>query len=113
MRIGGKDEAGRQAVDEIEHSDFRLDADLVITALGFEPEDLPALFKAPELKLTKRGTIEIARGSFETRIPGVYAAGDIVRGASLVVWAISDGRKSAAEISTRLATAATTLLAAE
>ncbi|MEK7266903.1 MAG: NAD(P)-dependent oxidoreductase, partial [Pseudomonadota bacterium] len=52
-------------------------------------------------------------GSLETRIPGVFAAGDIVRGASLVVWAIVDGRKAAAEIIERLATTATTLLAAE
>ena len=113
MRLGGKDDAGRQAVEEISGSDFRLDADLVITALGFEPEDLPALFGAPQLKVTKRGTIETRRGSLESRLPGVFAAGDIVRGASLVVWAIVDGRKAAAEIVASLRTTATTRLAAE
>ncbi len=113
MTIGEMDPSGRQSVEPVSGSDFRRDADLVIKALGFEPEDLPALFDAPALKLTSRGTIETARGSLESRIPGVYAAGDIVRGASLVVWAIVDGRKAAAEIASRLSAAATTLLAAE
>lgn len=113
MRVGEKDQSGRQSVCEIEGSEFQVDADLVIKALGFEPEDLPSLFGAPALKATRRGTIETARGSLETRIPGVFAAGDIVRGASLVVWAIVDGRKAAVEIIERLTTAASTLLAAE
>ncbi|NWG92870.1 MAG: NAD(P)-dependent oxidoreductase [Parvularculaceae bacterium] len=113
MRAGQRDASGRRSVEEVPGADFRLDADLFVKALGFEPEDVPALFGAPALKLTTRGTIETARGSLETRIPGVYAAGDIVRGASLVVWAIADGRKAAAEISARLATPAPTLLAAE
>ena len=113
MRIGEMDASGRQSVEEIAGSDFHLDADMVIKALGFEPEDLPSAFGEPALKVTRRGTLETARGSLETRLPGVYAAGDIVRGASLVVWAIADGRKAAAEITERLATAATTLLAAE
>lgn len=113
MRVGEKDQSGRQSVCEIEGSEFQVDADLVIKALGFEPEDLPSLFGAPALKATRRGTIETARGSLETRIPGVFAAGDIVRGASLVVWAIVDGRKAAAEIIERLTAAVSTLLAAE
>ncbi|MFZ5617938.1 MAG: NAD(P)-dependent oxidoreductase [Pseudomonadota bacterium] len=113
MRVGAMDASGRQSVEKIAGSEFRLDADLVVKALGFEPEDLPTLFNAPQLKTTKRGTIETRRGSLETRIPGVYAAGDIVRGASLVVWAIVDGRKAATEIIASLTTTATTLLAAE
>jgi glutamate synthase (NADPH/NADH) small chain len=111
MRAGRRDSSGRSSVEEIPGSDFRLEADLVVKALGFEPENIPALFGAPGLKLTKRGTIETMPGSLETRISGVFAAGDIVRGASLVVWAIVDGRRAAAEIAARLATA--TLLAAE
>ena len=113
MRVGTRDLSGRRAVDEIEGSEFRLDADLVVKALGFEPEDLPALFGDAALKLTRRGTIETASASLETHIPGVYAAGDIVRGASLVVWAIVDGRNAAAEIAMKLATSPTALLAAE
>jgi glutamate synthase (NADPH/NADH) small chain len=113
MQIGEKDASGRRSVEEIPGSQFRLDADLVIKALGFEPEDLPVLFGAPQLKVTRRGTLDVRPGTLETRLPGVYAAGDIVRGASLVVWAIVDGRKAAAEIAERLLTAKATLLAAE
>jgi len=113
MRFGEKDASGRHSVDKIDGSEFRLDADLVIKALGFEPEDLPDLFGAPGLKVTRRGTLETARGSLATRLPGVFAAGDIVRGASLVVWAIADGRRAATEITELLATAATARLAAE
>ena len=113
MRVGEKDASGRRSVEAIEGAEFRLDADLVIKALGFEPEDLPALFGAPQLNATRRGTLATRPGSLETALPGVFAAGDIVRGASLVVWAIVDGRKAAAEIIERVATASTTLLAAE
>ncbi len=112
-QVGARDATGRQAVSEIPGSAFSLEADLVIKALGFEAEDLPTLFGAPQLKVTRRGTIETRKGSLETRMPGVYAAGDIVRGASLVVWAIVDGRKAADDIMSSLRTTATTLLAAE
>ncbi|MCB2112563.1 MAG: NAD(P)-dependent oxidoreductase [Parvularculaceae bacterium] len=113
MRIGNRDASGRLAVEPIENYVFRLDADLVIKALGFEAEDLPALFGAPELKFTKRGAIATRTNSLETNISGVFAAGDIVRGASLVVWAIADGRRAAAEIITRLSSKTSALLAAE
>ncbi|NCY26711.1 MAG: NAD(P)-dependent oxidoreductase, partial [Alphaproteobacteria bacterium] len=67
-----------------------------IKALGFDAEDLPTLFAASELAVSKYGTVAINPATFETNLPGVYAAGDIVRGASLVVWAIRDGRDAAA-----------------
>ena len=79
----------------IDGSDYVEEADLVIKALGFEPEDIPALFGQPELEVTRWGTIKAKFGSGETALPGVYAVGDIVRGASLVVWAIRDGRDCA------------------
>ncbi|MCB2096343.1 MAG: FAD-dependent oxidoreductase, partial [Parvularculaceae bacterium] len=113
MSIGPKDASGRRSVDPVEGSEFRLNADLIIKALGFEAEDLPVMFNAPQLKFSKRGVVETRPGSLETSIPGVFAAGDIVRGASLVVWAIVDGRKAAAEIIERVSTTSTTLLAAE
>tara|TARA_B000000441_G_C21667794_1_gene305379 strand:+ start:235 stop:495 length:261 start_codon:yes stop_codon:yes gene_type:complete len=69
---------------------------MVIKALGFDPEDLPNLFDSKELKVTKWGTIKTDFDTMETNIKGVFAAGDIVRGASLVVWAIKDGREAAA-----------------
>ncbi|MBN8908148.1 MAG: FAD-dependent oxidoreductase, partial [Rhodospirillales bacterium] len=98
MHLGLPDSSGRQAVEPIEGSSFTLKADLVIKALGFDPEDLPAMFEEPALTVSRWGTLRVDHRSFETSLPGVFAAGDIVRGASLVVWAIRDGRDAAAQI---------------
>jgi glutamate synthase (NADPH/NADH) small chain len=95
MRLGAPDATGRQTPEIIEGADYVEPADLVIQALGFEPEDLPTLWGVPELKVTRWGTIKADFRTHETNLPGVYAAGDIVRGASLVVWAIRDGREAA------------------
>lgn len=95
MRLGVADASGRQAPIAIENSQFTLKADLVIKALGFDPEDVPALFAQPELKVSRWGTIEVDNRTMMTNLDGVFAAGDIVRGASLVVWAIRDGRDAA------------------
>jgi glutamate synthase (NADPH/NADH) small chain len=98
MRLGAPDATGRQSPEVIEGADYVEPADLVIQALGFEPEDLPTLWGAPELKVTRWGTIKADFRTHETSLPGVYAVGDIVRGASLVVWAIRDGREAAEAI---------------
>ncbi len=98
MRLGAPDATGRQAPEVIEGADYVEDADLVIMALGFEPEDLPTMWGQPELAVTRWGTIKAEFGSGATEMPGVYAVGDIVRGASLVVWAIRDGRDCAEAI---------------
>ncbi|MEL6518674.1 MAG: NAD(P)-dependent oxidoreductase [Pseudomonadota bacterium] len=95
MRLGAPDATGRQSPEEIEGADYTEDADLVIQALGFEPEDLPTLWDVPELEVTRWGTIKADFKTHATAMDGVYAAGDIVRGASLVVWAIRDGREAA------------------
>jgi glutamate synthase (NADPH) small chain len=92
MRLGAPDASGRRAPEPDPGSDFTLDADLVIKALGFDAEDLPALFNAPELGVNRWGTVRVDARSMMTSLDGVFAAGDIVRGASLVVWAIRDGR---------------------
>ncbi len=92
MRLGAPDASGRRAPEADPDGDFTLDADLVITALGFEPEYLPALFGATELSVTRWGTLRADPVTGMTNLPGVFAVGDIVRGASLVVWAIKDGR---------------------
>ncbi|SNT68233.1 glutamate synthase (NADPH) small subunit [Amphiplicatus metriothermophilus] len=116
MRLGAPDASGRSAPEEIPDGGFELEADLVVKALGFEPEDLPRLFGEPALAVTRRGTLKVDPATLETALPGVYAAGDIVRGASLVVWAIRDGRVAAAAIAERLgarATATPALVAAE
>jgi len=98
MRLGAPDVSGRRMPELIEGADYREPADLVIKALGFEPEDLVRLWGVEGLEVNRWGTIKAAFGSGETSLPGVYAAGDIVRGASLVVWGIRDGRDCAAAI---------------
>lgn len=103
MRLGAPDATGRQVPEVIEGADYVEPADLVIQALGFEPEDLPTLWGVPELKVTRWGTIKADFRTHATAIPGVYAVGDIVRGASLVVWAIRDGREAAEAILSYLA----------
>jgi glutamate synthase (NADPH/NADH) small chain len=98
MKLGEPDATGRQMPEEIPGADYVEPADLVIKALGFEPEPLPSLWGVPELEVTRWGTIKANFRTHETNLPGVYAAGDIVRGASLVVWAIRDGREAAEAI---------------
>ena len=95
MRLGAPDATGRQAPEVIEGADYVEEADLVIKALGFEPEDLPTLWDTPELSVNRWGTIKAAYTTGQTELDDVYAVGDIVRGASLVVWAIRDGREAA------------------
>ena len=93
MRLGQKDASGRQSPEAIEGAEFDVEADLVIKALGFSPEDMKVM--SEELTTTRWGTVRVNPLTFETNLPGVYAAGDIVRGASLVVWAIREGRDAA------------------
>ena len=102
MRLGQPDATGRQVPEVIEGADYVEEADLVIKALGFEPEDLPALWNEPELEVTRWGTVKANFRTHETPMEGVYAVGDIVRGASLVVWAIRDGREAAEAILEKL-----------
>ena len=98
MKLDKADSSGRKTPIPILNSNFEIKADLVIKALGFDPEDLPQLFNDKNLLVSKWGTIKINLKSMETNIPRIFAAGDIVRGASLVVWAIRDGRDAAIEI---------------
>jgi glutamate synthase (NADPH/NADH) small chain len=95
MKLGAPDVTGRQSPEPIPNSSFDMPCDLAIMALGFEPEDLPIMFDAPELRITRWGTVTVDHSTMMTNLPGVFAAGDIVRGASLVVWAIRDGRDAA------------------
>ncbi len=92
MKLGDPDDSGRKKPVLIENSLFNIKVDMAIKALGFDPEDIPYLFEEEKLKITRWGTLKIDFDTMETSIPGVFAAGDIVRGASLVVWAIRDGR---------------------
>ena len=103
MRLGAPDVSGRQSPEVIEGADYNEAADLVIKALGFEAEDLPTLWDSPELPVTRWGTVKAEYETGATELEGVYAIGDIVRGASLVVWAIRDGRDCADAILTKFA----------
>ena len=98
MKLGKADSSGRKKPEPVSNSEFEIKVDMVIKALGFDPEDLPRLFESPDLFISKWGTIKINLKTMETNIPSVFAAGDIVRGASLVVWAIRDGRDATASI---------------
>ena len=98
IELGKPDESGRSKPEIKENSQFNLKADMVIKALGFDPENLPKLFGSEDLQVSRWGTIKTNFDTMETNLTGVFAAGDIVRGASLVVWAIKDGRDVAVNI---------------
>jgi len=102
MRLGAPDAEGRQSVKPVPDSTFTLPCDLAILALGFDAQNLSVVFEESALKLTRHTTLKIAGQSMMTSLDGVFAAGDIVRGASLVVWAIKDGRDAADSIDTYL-----------
>ena len=92
IRLGASDISGRRTPEIDPDRSFSLEADLVIKALGFDAEDLPVMFDDPALGVTRWGTLRVDHRSMMTSLDGVFAAGDIVRGASLVVWGIRDGR---------------------
>ena len=98
MVLGSADSSGRKKPEIQENSEYSIKADIVIKSLGFDPESLPELFSAKELIVSRWGTVKIDLNTMQTNIDGVFAAGDIVRGASLVVWAIKDGRDAAVQI---------------
>ena len=102
IQLGEPDDTGRRRPQIKQGSEFKIKADMVIKALGFDPEDLPYLFDTKELQVTKWGTVKTDFDTMETNLKGVFAAGDIVRGASLVVWAIKDGRDAAVAMKTYL-----------
>ena len=98
IKLGEPDETGRRKPEVQKDSEFELNVNMVIKALGFDPEDLPNLFGSKKLQVSRWGTIKTDFDTMETNLSGVFAAGDIIRGASLVVWAIKDGRDAATSI---------------
>ena len=98
IKLGEPDESGRRKPEIQKNSEFNIKADIVIKALGFDPENLPKLFGSEDLQVTKWGTLKTNFDTMETNLSGVFAAGDIIRGASLVVWAIKDGRDVALSV---------------
>jgi len=99
MRLGAPDASGRRSPEPDPGRTFDLPADMVIKALGFDPEELPHLFGSPDLSVTRWGTLRVDHQTMMTSLSGVFAAGDIVRGASLVVWGIRDGRDVSEQMS--------------
>jgi glutamate synthase (NADPH/NADH) small chain len=109
IHLGQVDATGRQVPQVIEDSSHELPADMVIKALGFDPEDIPVMFDETALTVSKWGTLSIDWRTMMTSLPGVFAAGDIVRGASLVVWGVRDGRDAAEQIDQWIAAEAVTV----
>jgi glutamate synthase (NADPH) small chain len=93
VRLHWKNENGRMAMEEISGSDFDLECDLVLLALGFLGPEPDGIVGELTLKLDQRGNI--ACDNYQSSVPGVFAAGDARRGQSLVVWAIWEGRECA------------------
>ena len=93
-----KSEDGSMKMIEIEDSEFKIEADLVLLAMGFVHPIHEGLVNHLSLKLDQRGNVEADEISFKTSSDKVFVAGDCRRGQSLVVWAISEGRKCAERI---------------
>ncbi len=83
--------------EKVEGSDFELEADLVLLAMGFVGPEKPGLLTDLGVQLTDRGNV-VRNADFETSVPGVFVAGDMGRGQSLIVWAIAEGRAAAAGV---------------
>lgn len=90
-------EANRMDMREIDGSEFVLEAELVLLAMGFLHPEHEGLLEELQLELDPRGNVK-TQGKYDTSVPRVFAAGDMRRGQSLIVWAISEGRNAAAEI---------------
>ncbi len=97
VRFGEPDRAtGRRPMETVPGSEFTLAADLVLLALGFLGPVHEGMLEELGVELTERGNV--ATDGYATSVPGVYAAGDMRRGQSLVVWAIAEGQEAAAQI---------------
>ena len=95
VRFGDPDASGRPQMEEVPGSEFEMDADLVLLALGFLGPVQPGLLEDLSLELDARGNIQASLDDYRTSEPGVFAAGDCRRGQSLVVWAQWEGREAA------------------
>ncbi|MCD6300339.1 MAG: molybdopterin-dependent oxidoreductase [Dehalococcoidales bacterium] len=96
MKLGEFDESGRRRPETIAGSEFLIDADIVITAIG-QATDVLSLGEN-QLKITPQGTVAVNPGTLATDAPGLFAAGDCVTGGGTIVGSIAAGRKAAASI---------------
>ncbi len=97
MKLGEPDDSGRRRPIPVEGSNFEVEADAVIVAIGNKPNPLIPR-TSPSLKTTRWGTIEVNEGTLETDIPGVFAGGDVVSGAATVISAMGQGKTAARSI---------------
>lgn len=93
MELGEPDDSGRRRPIPMKGSEFIIDLDAVVIAVGNEPNPLIPQ-SMPELKISKRGTIVVDEGTMQTSVPGVYAGGDIVSGAATVISAMGAGKRA-------------------
>ncbi len=93
VQLEAADASGQRALRPVPNSEFTIDADLVLLALGFEGPVREGLISQLALALDRRGNV--ATSGYATSLPGVFAVGDMRRGQSLVVWAIAEGREAA------------------
>ena len=94
LQWGQPDHTGRPAMIEVEGSEFELDVDLVLLALGFVHPEKAGMLDQIGVDLDSRGNV-VTGSNKMTSVPGVFAAGDMSRGQSLVVWALAEGREAA------------------
>ncbi len=104
MELGEADDSGRRRPIPIKNSDFEMDIDTVVIAIGQSPNPLlPA--HTPELKVAKHGNVIVNPENLETNIKGVFAGGDIATGAATVIEAMGAGKKAASSINNFIKTA--------
>ncbi|WP_297443178.1 glutamate synthase subunit beta [Sulfurimonas sp.] len=99
--LGAKDESGRQRMEEVKGSEYRVNADVVIMSLGFDPV-VPSFLAENGVETNSWGGVIINEETYETTTAGIYAGGDCYRGADLVVTAAFDGREAARSIADSL-----------
>jgi glutamate synthase (NADPH/NADH) small chain len=95
VRFGEPDETGRSKMEEVPGSEFEMDADLVLLAMGFVGPVHAGLLDDLGLEYDERGNVAANTADYATSQAGIFAAGDCRRGQSLVVWALSEGREAA------------------
>ncbi len=94
VKFPEKDQSGCPVMREVKDSEFEIEADLVILALGFLHPEKEGLIEKLGVELDSCGNIK-TNENFMTKVLGVFSAGDMHRGQSLIVWAISEGRRAA------------------
>ncbi len=94
VRVEFVNEGGRQVMQEVPGSEFEVECDLLLLAMGFLGPEQAGMVEQLGVRLTERGNVWADEAKM-TSVPGVFTAGDMTRGQSLIVWAIAEGRAAA------------------